>query len=530
MMYGHIETRWSAPRPFGSQAHLVDDLYRGIPSMVYYGRSYSCYGEFPSAPEFTIPPSAKSSCSFLVMSARKHDSTASKVIAELKRAGRPCTTLELARAAGCQTRKDINPTLYRMERERSVKKVQDTPPRWQLTHGRVMQGVSSGGGHSSRDRGTGWGRGRGRGRGAPPTSSSTGYKFSPNPQFNFPSLPPSSSSSSCANLGFGRGRGRAAIIPTGSTSQPLKAPPSATPLRTSPSRNAPSSAMFIRTGPSQNAPSSAQPLTSGPSRSAPPSAPLLRTGPSRSAPPHRTSPAKSATPSATPLSARILDVFHKSVRSMTALEIAKALDFSSRSSVNPTLYAMEKEGTLVMQQPDKNSAPLWSLPGGNFGSPSPSKSGISSASPIARGCQMQVVERDSASFVPRGVQLNEEEAMETEEGGGCPDPSNIPEDDIESRLLAVLRLEGPSCRMTALDLAKRLSRGNRKFLRSDIQLHLLVLQDKGMVRMNGTSPPTWQLSSVLPLSPNSRPIGAASVYPGGGLGSSVTAESSQKVS
>lgn len=215
---------------------------------------------------------------------------------------------------------------------------------------------------------------------------------------------------------------------------------------------------------------------------------------------------------------------------MTALEIAKALDFSSRSSVNPTLYAMEKEGTLVMQQPNKNSAPLWSLPGGNFGSPSRSKSITSSASPVARGRQMQVVERDSASFVPRGAQVNEEEAMETEEGGGGPDLSNIPEDDIESRLLAVLRLEGPSSKMTALDLAKSVSGGNRKFFRSDIQPHLLSLLDKGMVRKSDTLPVTWQLSTVLPPSLNQGPMAAASVYPGGGLGLSVTAESSQKVS
>ena len=202
------------------------------------------------------------------MSARKHDSTASKVIAELKRAGRPCTTFELARAAGFQTRKDINPILYGLEREHQLKRVQETPPRWQLTHGGVMQGVSSGGGHSSRERGRGrgWGIGRGRGRGAPPTGSPAGYKFPPNPQYNFASLTLSSS--------------------------------------------------------------------------------------------------------ALPLGGSILSVLHNAGRSLTAPEIAKALDFASHSSVNPTLHAMKKEGTLVMQQSNKNSAPLWSLPGWNFGPPS----------------------------------------------------------------------------------------------------------------------------------------------------------------
>ena len=75
------------------------------------------------------------------MSFRKHDSVPSLVIGEIKRSGRPCTTLELARAVGMNTRKEINPTLYEMERQGALKKVQDQPPLWQVAQGGPMQGM-----------------------------------------------------------------------------------------------------------------------------------------------------------------------------------------------------------------------------------------------------------------------------------------------------------------------------------------------------------------------------------------------------
>ena len=103
----------------------------------------------------------------------EHDSIVSKVIRELKRSGKPCTTLEVARAVGLQSRKDVNPTLYNMQRQGLLRKVREQPPLWQLTQSGEMQfGIGPG----SKLRGTlqspgdGLGRGRGRGRGAPQTN------------------------------------------------------------------------------------------------------------------------------------------------------------------------------------------------------------------------------------------------------------------------------------------------------------------------------------------------------------------------
>ena len=44
--------------------------------------------------------------------------------------GRPATTLEIAKAVGMHTRKEINPTLYQMQDSGMIEKVQEQPPRW----------------------------------------------------------------------------------------------------------------------------------------------------------------------------------------------------------------------------------------------------------------------------------------------------------------------------------------------------------------------------------------------------------------
>lgn len=377
------------------------------------------------------------------MSFRKHDSIATKVINELKRSGRPCTTLEVARALGMQNRKEINPTLYNMQKQGLLKKVQETPPLWQLTpRGTgVMQGVSGSGGHRG-DRGRGRGRGRGsRGRGAPPTSSPPGYKFPSNPQYNFP---PSATSLS-ANPGFGRGRGMMmSPILTTSTGTQNAMPPQ---------------------------------LSQSP-----------------------------------PLRIQIQEVLRRANKPLTALEIAKQLDFSSRSSVNPDLYAMEREGAVCHHQPTTNSAPLWFLPGRRFeSSTQPPAFGVGSSSlPVARGGQ--TVERDlarrgrgrGAGRSPRKEQTvvytsqsSEEEAMETEPASG-PDLSHIAEDNIEERLVAILKLSGASSRKTELDLSKSIGSMNRSFTRSDIRPHLHSLEGKGVLEkmegMEGT-PVIWKLSA-----------------------------------
>ena len=393
-----------------------------------------------------------------IMSHRKSDTISDNVINELKRVGKPRTTLELARALG-MSRKDVNPTLYGMESRGLIQKIQESPPRWQLSRGGVMQGV-----RGAHGRGTGRGRGRGGGgRGAPPTSVSPhGYQFPVNSQYRFPS------SATSANIGFGRGRG-VANPPALPTSMPTAAP---------------------------NFP------------------PISATNPS---PPLRT---------------RLQEALGKAVKPLTALELAKLLDFSSRSSVNPDLYAMEKEGVVIRQQSNPNSPPVWSLPGRNFRSTSQPSSSRNTTSSLARG--IQIVERDGPSTGNQGSgrgllqpnqglqrqQSSEAEGMEigeeTGEGGGRIDLSHIPEDDIEQRLLAVLRLSGSLSKRSELDLSNSISNDNRQFSRSDIKPYLASLEGKGMVRKMEGMPVTWQLlSSELP-----PPPGIGNPFGAGGLSSS----------
>ena len=406
------------------------------------------------------------------MSFRKHDSVPSLVIGEIKRSGRPCTTLELARAVGMNTRKEINPTLYKMERQGMLKKVQDQPPLWQVAQGGTMQGMGVNTGAHGRDRDN-RGRGRGRGRGTTPTSGSPpGFKFPSNPQYQFPS-------STSANIGFGRGRGRPPPHPTNTT------PPA-------------------------------------PRFTAPPSI--------------------SSTP---PLRARLQQVLSTAAKPLTALELAKQLDFSSRSSVNPDLYAMEKEGVVIRHQLNPNSPPVWSLPGRNFASQSSSTSGTNALS-LASLKGGQIVERDGPSAPNQrllqsnqSLQSNEVEEMEvggTEaeiggEGGGGGrggiDVSQIPEDDIEQRLLAVLQLCGSSSKRSELELSNSISTTSCKFTRSDIRPHLTSLEGRGVVRRMEGMPVTWQLlSSEQPRTAG----GAGNPFGGGGLSSSPKgAASPQKV-
>ena len=402
------------------------------------------------------------------MSFRKHDTVPSRVIGEIKRSGRPCTTLELARAVGMNSRKEINPTLYKMAQQGVLKKVQDQPPLWQVAQGGSVQGIGVNTGVHGRDRDH-RGMGRGRGRGATPTTGSPpGFKFPSNPQYQFPS-------STSANIGFGRGRGKPPPLPASTTT----------------------------VAPRFTAPSSVHP-----------------------------SP---------PLRARLHEVLGKAAKPLTALELAKQLDFSSRSSVNPDLYAMEKEGVVIRHQPNPNSPPVWSLPGRSTVQSSFTSGG--STLSLARGGQ--IVERDGPSAGNQGSRLlqpnqglqrqqsNEVEGMEIEGagveigegGGGGVDLSHIPEDNIEQRLLAVLKLSGSSSKRSELDLSKSISSTNRKFSRSDIKPHLASLEGKGMVRKMEGTPITWQ---ACPEQPPTTGIG--NPFGAGGLSSTPKgAASPQKV-
>ena len=58
-----------------------------------------------------------------------------KIMNFLSSNDRPATTLEIARAVGMTTRKEINPTLYQMQDSRMIEKVQEQPPLWKVCRG-----------------------------------------------------------------------------------------------------------------------------------------------------------------------------------------------------------------------------------------------------------------------------------------------------------------------------------------------------------------------------------------------------------
>ena len=84
--------------------------------------------------------------------ARRDEQLTSRLLDVLKRGGRPLTSLELAKAVGLQTRKEVNPTLYNLQSQGIIRRVRETPPIWELATGRFS---SLGGGRAPRNVGRG---------------------------------------------------------------------------------------------------------------------------------------------------------------------------------------------------------------------------------------------------------------------------------------------------------------------------------------------------------------------------------------
>ena len=85
--------------------------------------------------------------------ARRDENLTSKLLDALKRGGRPLTSLELAKAVGLQTRKEVNPTLYSLQSQGKVRKVRDSPPLWGLPP--AGRSSSSGSAHAPKTVGRG---------------------------------------------------------------------------------------------------------------------------------------------------------------------------------------------------------------------------------------------------------------------------------------------------------------------------------------------------------------------------------------
>ena len=86
------------------------------------------------------------------MMARRDEQLTSRLLDALKSGGRPLTSLELAKAVGLQTRREVNPTLYNLQSQGIIRRVRETPPLWELGTGRIS---SLGGVHAPRSVGRG---------------------------------------------------------------------------------------------------------------------------------------------------------------------------------------------------------------------------------------------------------------------------------------------------------------------------------------------------------------------------------------
>ena len=64
-----------------------------------------------------------------------------RILDTLRRSSRPLTALELARTVGMQTRKEINPTLYALEKHGKIRKIGNVPATWFLSSSLEQQHV-----------------------------------------------------------------------------------------------------------------------------------------------------------------------------------------------------------------------------------------------------------------------------------------------------------------------------------------------------------------------------------------------------
>ncbi len=93
------------------------------------------------------------------------------VVEHLKRVGGSCSTLDIAKAVG-MTRKEINHIIYELQSRGALRRVQQSPPVWELVQD--MRGSQS---LIMKLRGgaTRMGRGRGRGLSLTPPAASSNY-------------------------------------------------------------------------------------------------------------------------------------------------------------------------------------------------------------------------------------------------------------------------------------------------------------------------------------------------------------------
>ena len=165
---------------------------------------------------------------------------------------------------------------------------------------------------------------------------------------------------------------------------------------------------------------------------------------------------------------QILQVLEKATKPHTALEIAHKVGRKTRKEVNPDLYAMQKEGVVMMEQ---TSPPQWILvresAGGDAGMES-----VSSTLPHETEEKMEV-----QSYSVSQVDL-----------------SQIPEQNTGERLLAVMHAS-PELGRTELELRRAIGTTTS---RAEVKSVLELLLSEGLVQKTFSIPTKWSISGHTP--------------------------------
>ena len=197
------------------------------------------------------------------------------------------------------------------------------------------------------------------------------------------------------------------------------------------------------------------------------------------------------------LQVKLVGLLGRSTQPQTALELARALGYPSRKAVNPTLYALEKDGAIL--RIEGQGPPKWSLRTSQQVAFHRSSTTTTQYAPSMSPFESQSHFSDISGnpFIVSPVtnteesmesNLSGEESMDTEESSSAwpsLDLSHIPPENIKERLLAVMQAE-PSLLRTDLELAKAIGKG---YTRSAIRPCLEELASEGRAKKIGSSFP-----------------------------------------
>lgn len=196
-------------------------------------------------------------------------------------------------------------------------------------------------------------------------------------------------------------------------------------------------------------------------------------------------------PNKADIQSKLIAELSKATQAKTALELAHALGFPTRKSVNPTLYRMEKEGIVTMDH--SAGPPRWSLSsshhsrgGTQLGSSQQDshhpRGGPLPGFPARRSVpslQQDIHHHDQLVVSPEAAVTTQ---TMSQTGGSPSQPQTI-------AILKHLRSSESSC--TTLDLSKVANMS-----RNEVTPVLNQLKSEGLIDRVSDSPPIWRITQI----------------------------------